>query len=64
VWLMFRLPAAAAWLALVWPPTGPPVLRLAVGLETAAVLALLAAFLAPAFNASRFRRALHLDQSQ
>lgn len=64
VWLMFRLPAAAAWLALVWTPTGPPVLRLAVGLETAAALALLAAFLAPAFNASRFRRALHLDQSQ
>lgn len=63
VWLVLRLSAAAAWLVLLWPSARPPIFRLAIGLETAAVLALLVAFLAPAFNARRFRRSLHLDQS-
>lgn len=57
-WLAFRLPAAVCWVFALWPGPEPDRLRIALVLETAAAAVLVTAFLAPAWNARRFRNAL------
>lgn len=60
-WLAIRLLAAASWVFAFVPRLDPDRLRIAVVLEASAAAVLITAFLAPAWNARRFRHSLSED---